>query len=284
MVVRVHDRQTRPGSPKGAVKPRGAGNGKAVNPWELVAPPPADSFISGAPAQQVAPSAPVRERAGTAETQVVNDGYKRPFDLALVILSHLFLLPLWALLWVLIPLAIKLDDGGPVFYVQTRLGRNGKRFKIIKFRSMIRDAESRTGAVWAVEGDRRVTRVGRVLRKTHLDELPQIINVVKGDLSIVGPRPERPALAEQFSRQVTGFSQRLRVQPGITGLAQVRGKYSTLPCNKLKYDNLYIKTMSPWTDIRLIFLTAWVVLGIRFPTHSHRETGQRRDGGLNSRA
>ncbi len=268
-MVRAQGMQNGIITPKRTVRPpEMSGSRATAQPPTLTSPPAAPRSPAGAPAYPVVPPAPAPFLPEAAGTRVIHDGYKRPFDLTIVILSHLFLLPLWALLWTLIPLAIKLDDGGPVFYVQTRLGQNGKRFKIIKFRSMIRDAEHYTGPVWAVNGDRRITRVGRILRKTHLDEMPQIINVIKGDLSLVGPRPERPVLAEQFSLQVAGFSQRLRVKPGITGLAQVRGRYSTLPCNKLKYDNLYIKTMSPWTDVRLLFCTAWVVFVVRPPAFS----------------
>ena len=128
----------------------------------------------------------------------------------------------------------------------------GKHFKVLKFRTMIQDAERQTGQVWAAEDDPRLTKVGKTLRRLHLDEIPQVINIVRGEMSLVGPRPERPALAEQFNREVPGFSQRLRVRPGIAGLAQVRGSYWTDPSYKLKYDNLYIETMSPWLDIKLL--------------------------------
>ena len=164
------------------------------------------------------------------------------------------------MLWSLVPLSIWLEDRGPVFYVQERLGWQGRHFRMFKFRTMIQDAESLTGQVWASKDDFRLTRVGKVLRKLHLDELPQVINIIKGDMSLVGPRPERPAIAEQFGREVPGFSKRLRVRPGIAGLAQVRSSYWTSPAYKLKYDNLYIKTMSPWLDLKLLFLAVWVAI------------------------
>ena len=167
---------------------------------------------------------------------------------------------MWLIIWTLVPLAIRLEDRGPVFYAQERVGRGGERFKVLKFRTMIQDAESLTGQVLAAEDDPRLTRVGKILRKLHLDEMPQVINIVRGEMSLVGPRPERPALAEQFNREVPGFSERLRVRPGIAGLAQVRGSYWTDPGYKLKYDNLYIETMSPWLDCKLLVLAVWVAI------------------------
>ena len=125
---------------------------------------------------------------------------------------------------------------------------------------MVRDAESRTGPVWAAEQDSRVTRVGRFLRTFRLDELPQVVNILKGEMSIVGPRPERPELVEQISHEVPSFSDRLRVRPGVAGLAQVRGSAQTRPRDKLRYDNLYIATLSPCMDIKLLLLSVWVVL------------------------
>ena len=190
----------------------------------------------------------------------VRDGYKRVFDLTVIIIAYTLFFPLWLVVWVLVPLAIRLEDGGPVFYAQERVGRRGQHFKVLKFRTMIQNAESLTGQVLAAEDDPRLTRVGRILRKLHLDEIPQVINILKGEMSLVGPRPERPALAEQFSREVPGFPERLRVRPGIAGLAQVRGSYWTDPSYKLKYDNLYIETMSPWLDCKLLVLAVWVAI------------------------
>ena len=213
-----------------------------------------------------AATGPIAEMVGTSP--ITRDRYKRPFDLTFIILAHLLLLPLWVVLWIVIPLAIWLGDRGPVFYSQERYGRYGRRFKVIKFRTMVKHAEAQTGPVWASEDDARVTMVGRLLRRTRLDEMPQIINIVRGDMSLVGPRPERPVLAEQFAHQSPAFSQRLRVRPGIAGLAQVRGNYSTRPRNKLRYDNLYIKVMSPWVDLKLIFLSVWVVLRPSRPANS----------------
>ena len=197
---------------------------------------------------------------GAKRSGVIRDGYKRPFDLTIIILAHLLLFPLFLVLWVGVPLAIWLGDRGPVFYLQERVGRSGRRFDVIKFRTMILDAESQTGPIWAAERDSRTTRVGRILRILHLDELPQVINILRGEMSVVGPRPERPELAERISRDVPGFSERIRVRPGVAGLAQVRGTAQTRPRDKLRYDNLYIETLSPWMDIKLLFLSVWVVL------------------------
>lgn len=191
---------------------------------------------------------------------VVRDGYKRPFDLAVIILAHLLLFPLWVVLWIVVPLAIWLGDRGPVFYTQERVGRRGRLFKVIKFRTMIVDAEAQTGPIWAAEDDPRITKVGGVLRRVRLDEMPQVINIVRGEMSLVGPRPERQVLFEQFNRQISGFSQRIRVRPGVAGLAQVRGDALTNPRCKLRYDNLYIEKMSPWLDCKLLVLSVWLVL------------------------
>lgn len=197
---------------------------------------------------------------GANGSGVIRDAYKRPFDLAIIILAHLVLFPLFVVLWIGIPLAIWIGDRGSVFYVQERVGRSGRRFNVVKFRTMILDAESQTGPVWAAERDSRTTRVGRFLRVFRLDELPQVINILRGEMSVVGPRPERPELVERFSRDVPGFSERIRVRPGVAGLAQVRGTAQTKPRDKLRYDNLYIETLSPWMDIKLLVLSVWVVL------------------------
>ena len=191
----------------------------------------------------------------------VNDWWKRPFDLLVLTAVHVALAPLWAILWTIIPLAIWLHDRGPVFYTQERLGRNGRTFEVYKFRSMVPDAERHTGAVWAADDDPRITPIGAFLRSRALDELPQVINMWKGDVSLVGPRAERPELSEEFETQYPGFRQRLMVRPGMTGLAQIYGRYSTHPRNKLRYDMLYINRMSPWLDVRL--LVSSVILTLR---------------------
>ena len=182
----------------------------------------------------------------------VNDWWKRPFDLAVLVAVHVVLAPLWILLWTAIPLAVWLHDRGPVFYTQERLGRGGRVFRVFKFRSMVPDAERHTGAVWAEEDDPRLTPVGRFLRKHALDELPQVINMWKGDISLVGPRAERPELTRQFASRDPRFHRRLVVRPGMTGLAQVYGRYHTRPLQKLRYDLLYVRRMSPLLDVRLL--------------------------------
>jgi len=179
---------------------------------------------------------------------------KRSFDIILSSFGILLSLPLW----LLIALAIKLDDGGPVFYSHYRVGKDGKLFKAYKFRSMIKDAEKKKGAVWAEENDSRVTSVGRILRATAFDEFPQLINIFLGDMSFVGPRPERPELVGKFRLEITNFDLRHKVKPGLTGIAQVFGKYDTPPKHKLKYDLLYIKNQNFFLDLKLILLSFWI--------------------------
>lgn len=193
-----------------------------------------------------------------------NDWWKRPFDLTVLTAVHLLLAPVWLLLWTVIPLAIWLYDRGPVFYTQARLGKSGRVFRVFKFRSMIPNAEQRSGAVWAEVDDFRITPIGRFLRDRALDELPQVINMWKGDMSLVGPRSERPELAEQFTEAHPEFQRRLLVRPGLTGLAQVYGRYSTVPRNKLRYDTVYIRRMSPCLDARLLFMSVWITLVARW--------------------
>lgn len=194
----------------------------------------------------------------------VNDWWKRPFDLLVLVAVHLALAPVWAILWISIPIAIWLHDRGPVFYTQERLGKNGRTFRTYKFRSMIPDAERHTGAVWADEDDPRITPIGAFLRSRALDELPQVINMWKGDISLVGPRAERPELSDEFESSYPGFSQRLLVRPGMTGLAQIYGRYSTHPRNKLRYDMLYIRRMSPWMDVKLLVSSVLLTLRARW--------------------
>ena len=151
-------------------------------------------------------------------------------------------------LFLVLALLIKLYDGGPVFYRQDRLTKDGKVFQVYKFRSMRVDSE-RDGARLAMKGDSRVTPVGKVLRNIHFDELPQLLNIIKGDMSLVGPRPERPEIAAEYTKEIPEFSYRLKVKAGLTGYAQVYGKYNTTPYDKLKLDLTYILNYSFLLDL-----------------------------------
>ena len=156
--------------------------------------------------------------------------------------------------------AIKLYDKGPVFYKQIRCTKNGKPFEIIKFRSMIINAEKEGGAQLAKANDSRITPIGRFIRSTRIDELPQLFNIIKGDMSFVGPRPERPEIIKEYMENMPEFSFRLRVKAGLTGFAQIYGKYNTVPYDKLKLDLFYIENYSLWLDIKLILMTVKTML------------------------
>ena len=177
---------------------------------------------------------------------------KRTFDLLVSGLGIVILSPLM----LITALAIHFYDGGPAIYKQVRLTRDGKEFKILKFRSMRVDAE-KDGIAKLSSGDKdeRITPIGRIVRKCRLDELPQLINIFMGDMSVVGPRPERPEIAAQYYESIPDFKLRLQVKAGLTGYAQVYGKYNTDPYEKLEFDLLYINHMSVLTDLRLIFAT-----------------------------
>ena len=195
---------------------------------------------------------PARARGrGSARTR---GAYKRPFDLAVLTLTGVALAPVWLPLAVAIALAIRLQDGGPVLYRQVRLGRAGRPFEIVKFRTMRVGAEHATGPVLAVARDARATPVGRWLRRLRLDEMPQAVNVLRGEMSLVGPRPERPQLAALCEREAPGFARRLAVRPGLAGLAQARGGYRLRIAAKLCHDLRYIETMGPWLDLKLCAL------------------------------
>lgn len=179
---------------------------------------------------------------------------KRVFDILAAVLGFVILLvPI-----LLIALAIKLDTGGTVIFRQERLGKDGKPFTMYKFRSMYMDAE-KNGPQWAEKIDWRCTRVGRVLRKTRLDELPQLWNILIGDMSLVGPRPEREYFYKEFETYISGFHHRLVVRPGLTGLAQVNGGYDLKAEEKIVYDIEYIENMSVKMDIMCILKTARLV-------------------------
>lgn len=157
-------------------------------------------------------------------------------------------------------LAIKLYDGGPALYKQKRLTKDGKEFYVYKFRSMIVDAEKNSGArLSSGENDDRITKVGKVIRAIRFDELPQLFNILKGDMSIVGPRPERPEIAEQYYEELPEFKYRLKVKAGLTGYAQVFGKYNTTPKDKLKLDLMYINNYSLYLDLKVIFYTVKIL-------------------------
>lgn len=183
---------------------------------------------------------------------------KRLLDLAIVLLA----LPVLLILMPILILIIKLDSPGPAFYRQVRLGRAGKPFSIIKLRSMYVDAEQNGEARWATQDDPRITRVGRVLRKTRLDELPQLINVLLGEMSFIGPRPERPEFVRELEQHIPYYRTRLLVKPGLTGWAQVQYSYTSSVEDtfvKLQYDLYYIHRWSVWLDLYILFRTVAVV-------------------------
>lgn len=202
---------------------------------------------------------------------------KRGIDIVVAIIALLLLWPLM----LLVAAAIKLERQGPVFYTQTRSGKDEKPFTIYKFRSMRIDAEATSGPVLATEKDARITRVGNFIRPCRIDELPQLFNVILGEMSIVGPRPERPFFIEQLKQSLPWYDVRFQVKPGITGMAQVFAKYSTTPRDKLVYDLLYIQKCSFVTDMTIMLQTARVLLskgssaGVKEETASFCDTGNR---------
>ena len=176
---------------------------------------------------------------------------KRAMDILISVLALLLLSPLM----LLVSAAIKLEDGGPVFFRQKRMTRNGREFDILKFRSMVVDAEKYAGAVLATDNDPRITRVGRIIRPFRIDELPQLLNILKGDMSIVGPRPERKVIANEYCKDIPEVAYRLKVRAGLSGYAQIYGKYNTSAYDKLRLDLMYIENYSLLLDVKLIILT-----------------------------
>jgi exopolysaccharide biosynthesis polyprenyl glycosylphosphotransferase len=195
---------------------------------------------------------------GLKETplQGLNAVLKRVFDIVVALVGLIFTLPFY----LLIGLAIRLNTPGPVFYKQKRTGLDGTRFNLYKFRSMVADAEEQTGPVWAADDDPRRTRIGRFLRRWNLDELPQLINVLRGDMSLVGPRPERPFFVKQFKEQLPRYMARHKVKSGLTGWAQVHGLRGQSSIeDRLAYDLYYIENWSFWLDLKILATTirAW---------------------------
>lgn len=220
-----------------------------------VIPRVGDVIMSGAKQMHILhlPMLRVNRYAPTAEYRWA----KRIFDvvvcgIALIVLSPIMLIT---------AIAIKFTDGGPVFYKQCRLTQNGKKFNVLKFRSMRVDAE-KDGVARLSTGDKdnRVTAVGKIIRKVRIDELPQLINILKGDMSIVGPRPERPEIAAQYEKELPEFRLRLQAKAGLTGYAQVYGKYNTTPYDKLQMDLMYIAKPSFVEDLKIIFATVKILL------------------------
>lgn len=179
---------------------------------------------------------------------------KRLSDIVISMTAILLLSPIM----IITALSIKLYDRGPVFYKQTRLTKDGRRFEIIKFRSMKMDAE-KNGAQLSTVHDDRITPVGKIIRKLRIDELPQLFNILKNDMAVVGPRPERPEIAAQYEQDIPEFHLRLQVKAGLTGYAQVYGKYNTTPLDKLKLDLIYITQRSVLFDLRILFYTLKII-------------------------
>jgi len=235
------------------------------------------SFLSGSSAG-VEASQSLRER--------FRDFVKRSIDVAGAIVGLLLTAPFF----IVLPVVIKLDSPGPVFYRQARVGHNrrrcerrvnngstlgrsmrdrrrsdlmGRPFEVIKFRTMVADAERKCGPVWATKNDPRITRLGNFLRKTRIDEIPQFVNILLGHMSLVGPRPERPVFVQELSSQVKNYDKRLQVKPGLTGLAQIESGYDSSVASvvrKVHYDLEYIQNWSIWQDLRIMLKTVVVVV------------------------
>lgn len=227
------------------------------------------------------------KRPGRMILAMIDKFLKKALDFFGALIGLILCMPFF----IVMPILIKLDSPGPIFYTQERVGLNrrkrdrraykgsvpqnrrsrdrrrddyhGRPFQVIKFRTMVNDAERKSGPVWATKNDPRVTRLGRFMRKTRIDEIPQLINVLKGDMSLVGPRPERPKFVSDFAEKIPGYGVRLKVKPGITGLAQVTTGYDSSfqsVISKLKSDGDYIRTWSIWSDIKILMRTVLVVL------------------------
>ena len=181
-----------------------------------------------------------------------------PIKRILDILFSLMLIILTFPIVMVTVVAVKCESHGPIFYKQVRVGLMGRKIVITKFRSMYMDAE-KNGAQWAQKNDPRVTRVGKIIRRTRIDELPQLFSVLKGDLSLIGPRPERPNFTEEFSHKYPGFEKRLRIKPGLSGYAQINGGYDIDPGQKAKLDCYYINHLSFWIDVKIFISTIKII-------------------------
>lgn len=221
----------------------------ANNKIAYVKPKISDTIIRGGRTIQLM-NVPVY-RCKRSDATLAYSVIKRLADIVFSIFATVIFSPIM----LITALAIKLEDGGPVFYKQKRLTLNGKIFEVVKFRSMKADAEKDGVARLAEENDNRITKVGRIIRKCRIDELPQVFNILTGSMSIVGPRPERPEIAEEYEKYMPEFKLRLQVKAGLTGYAQVYGKYNTPPYDKVQMDLMYIANQSFSEDVRLILMT-----------------------------
>jgi lipopolysaccharide/colanic/teichoic acid biosynthesis glycosyltransferase len=213
------------------------------------------------------PKAPPRGRPLPAPAAPLARRWYPPCKAALERTAALVMLVLGGPLILALALLVKLTSRGPAFYTQTRLGRHGTLFTIYKLRTMVNRCESLTGPRWSMPGDPRVTALGRFLRSTHLDELPQLLNVLRGDMSLIGPRPERPEFLPELERACPRYRERLAVRPGVTGLAQVQLPPDTNVASvrrKLAYDLYYIRHLGPWLDFLLLVCTALYAAGLPF--------------------
>ena len=232
---------------------------------------PTTDTETGLPAVEQAQPVPKprRERTPVVRTPVQPlahhwyPGFKVVADFVLATLLTIPALPIVVIAAIL----IRLTSKGPAFYTQTRVGRGGRLFTILKLRTMIHNCESQTGPRWSLPGDPRVTPIGWLLRKTHFDELPQLLNVLRGEMSLVGPRPERPEFVPDLERALPAYRQRLNVRPGVTGLAQVQLPPDTSiesVRRKLSHDIYYIRHLSPWLDLSLLACTMFYAVGVPF--------------------
>ncbi len=185
--------------------------------------------------------------------------FKRPFDITILVAAHIVMAPVWLLLWTMIPLLIKLDDGGPVLFKQARVGKDGRVFYVYKFRTMAVGAES-MGPSWTTEKDPRVTRVGWILRRTALDEVPQLISIWKGDMSFVGPRPLVVKQYEGYVKEEPDFALRCLVRPGLTGLSAIKLPRHCSAARRLELDLAYVRQASLWLDTKIFVISVWLTL------------------------
>ena len=214
--------------------------------------------------EELPPRTATKERFSDASPHAGSDRLKRSCDVLLSLAISVVAIPVIAAAWVI----VRLTSSGPGFYSQMRVGLNGRVFRIYKIRTMYHNCEAVSGAKWSTQNDLRVTFVGRLLRKCHIDELPQLLNVLRGDMSLVGPRPERPEFVGLLAAKISGYAERLAVRPGVTGLAQIQLPPDTdidSVRRKLMFDQCYVRTGSIWLDIRIILGTVVYLLGFSYP-------------------